>query len=124
MRGTQLNDNVNILYGYGAKEVHIRLGSPPILFSCPYLGFSASRSPLELIARRTVEELEGDHTKDLDKYATTDSPQYKNMIDCIRKKLNITTLKFITVEDLTASIGLPKECVCTYCYNGAKPEEE
>lgn len=124
VRGTQLNDNVNILYGYGAKEVHIRLGSPPILFSCPYLGFSASRSPLELIARRTVEELEGDHTKDLDKYATTDSPQYKNMIDCIRKKLNITTLKFITVEDLTASIGLPKECVCTYCYNGAKPEEE
>lgn len=118
VRGTQLRDNVNILYGYGAKEVHIRLGSPPILHSCPFIGFSASRSPLELIARRTVKELEGDDTKDLDKYATTDSAQYNNMIECIRKKLNITTLKFNTVEDLIDSIGLPKECICTYCYNG------
>lgn len=122
VRGTQLHDNVDVLYRYGAKEVHIRLGSPPILFSCPYIGFSASRSPMELIARRTVHELEGDDAKDLDKYATTDSEQYKNMIECIRRKLNITTLKFNTVEDLIDSIGLPKECVCTYCYNGAKPE--
>lgn len=122
VRGTQLHDNVDILYGYGAKEVHIRLGSPPILFSCPYIGFSASRSPMELIARRTVKELEGDDTKNLDKYAITDSEQYKNMIECIRKKLNITTLKFNTVEDLIDSIGLPKDCLCTYCYNGAKPE--
>lgn len=122
VRGTQLHDNVDILYGYGAKEVHIRLGSPPILFSCPYIGFSASRSPMELIARRTVFELEGNDAKDLDKYATTDSIQYKNMIECIRKKLNITTLKFNTVEDLIDSIGLPKQCVCTYCYNGTKSE--
>lgn len=118
VRGTQLNDNVSILYGYGAKEVHIRLGSPPILFACPFIGFSASRSPLELIARRTVKELEGDDAKDLDKYSTTGSEQYDRMIDCIRKKLNITTLKFNAVEDLIEAIGLPGECVCTYCYNG------
>jgi len=124
VRGTQLRDNVNILYGYGAKEVHMRLGCPPILFSCPFLGFSASRSSLELIARRIVKELEGDDTKDLDKYSTTNSEQYNNMIDLIREKLNITTLKFNTVEDLIASIGLPKESICTYCYNGCTPEEE
>jgi len=118
VRGTQLHDNVNILYGYGAKEVHMRLGCPPILHSCPFLGFSASKSSLELIARRTIQELEGDDTKDLDKYATTGSEQYNTMIDCIRKKLNITTLRFNTVEDLLASIGLPEECVCTHCYNG------
>ena len=119
VRGTQLRDNVNILYGYGAKEVHIRLGSPPILYSCPYVGFSTSKSHLELISRRTIKELEGDDSKDLDKYATSGSEQYCNMIECIRKKLNITTLKFITVEDLVESIGLPKEHVCTYCYNAA-----
>jgi len=118
VRGTQLRDNVNILYGYGAKEVHMRLGCPPILYSCPFLGFSASKSSLELIARRIVQELEGDHEKDLDKYATTDSPQYTNLVECIREKLNITTLRFNTVEDLLESIGLPAECVCTYCYNG------
>ncbi|NDW18969.1 amidophosphoribosyltransferase [Dysgonomonas sp. 216] len=118
VRGTQLRDNVGILYGYGAKEVHMRLGSPPIIHSCPYIGFSASKSALELITRRIIKELEGDDSKDLDKYATTNSEQYNKMIDCIRKKLNITTLKFNTVEDLVASIGLPKECICTHCYDG------
>jgi len=118
VRGTQLRDNVSILYGYGAKEVHMRLGCPPILHACPFVGFSASKSHLELIARRIIKELEGDDAKDLDKYATTGSDQYNTMIDCIRKKLNITTLKFNAVEDLIASIGLPKECVCTHCYNG------
>lgn len=123
VRGTQLRENVDILYRYGAKEVHIRLGCPPILFSCPFIGFSASRSPMELIARRTVKDLEGDDAKDLDKYATTDSVQYRNMIECIRKRLNITTLKFNTQEDLIESIGLPSNCVCTYCYNGVEQAE-
>jgi len=123
VRGTQLKDNVGILYGYGAKEVHMRIGSPPILHACPFLGFTASKSALELITRRTIKELEDDDSKDLDKYATTDSLQYNNMIDCIRKKLNITTLRFMTVEDLVASIGLPGDSVCTYCYNKAHPEE-
>lgn len=118
VRGTQLNDNVNILYKYGAKEVHMRIGSPPIIHTCPYLGFTASKSALELITRRTIKELEGDDSKDLDKYATTDSEQYTNMVNCIREKLNITTLRFNTVEDLVTSIGLPRECVCTHCYNG------
>ncbi len=119
VRGTQLHDNMEILYGYGAKEVHMRLGCPPLLHSCPFIGFSASKSALELIARRTIKELEGDDAKDLDKYATTDSEQYNKMIDCIRRKLNITTLRFNTVEDLIAAIGLPKQCVCTHCYDGS-----
>ncbi|MEG2066315.1 MAG: amidophosphoribosyltransferase [Tannerellaceae bacterium] len=119
VRGTQLRDNVNILYGYGAREVHMRIGCPPILHACPFLGFSASKSAMELIARRIIEELEGDNTKDLDKYATTGTEQYNRLVEAIRAKLNITTLKFNTVEDLIASIGLPKECVCTHCYNGS-----
>ncbi len=118
VRGTQLRDNMEILYGYGAKEVHMRLGSPPILHACPFVGFSASKSSLELIARRMIKELEGDDSKDLDKYAETNSEQYNKMVDCIRRKLNITTLRFNTVEDLITAIGLPKECVCTHCYNG------
>ena len=119
VRGTQLRDNVNILYGYGAKEVHMRIGCPPILHSCPFIGFSASKSALELIARRIVKELEGDDSKDLEKYATTGSEQYNKLVECIRERLNITTLRFNTVEDLIESIGLPKECVCTHCYDGS-----
>lgn len=123
VRGTQLKDNVNILYGYGAKEVHMRIGSPPILHACPYLGFTASKSAMELITRRTIKELEGDDSKDLDQYASTDSKKYNTMINNIREKLNITTLKFITVEDLLDSIGLPEGSVCTYCYNASIPKD-
>lgn len=119
VRGTQLRDNVNILYGYGAKEVHMRICCPPILHACPFVGFSASKSHLELIARRIVKEIEGDDTKDLDKYATTGTEQYNNLVEHIRAQLNITTLKFNAVEDLVASIGLPKECVCTHCYDAS-----
>lgn len=119
VRGTQLRDNVNILYGYGAKEVHMRLGCPPILHACPFIGFSNSKSPLELIARRIVKELEGADDKNLELYSQTDTPQYTQMVDLIRKKLNITTLKFLTLEDLIEAIGLPKECVCTHCYDGS-----
>lgn len=118
VRGTQLRDNVNILYSYGAKEVHMRTGCPPILYACPFIGFSASKSELELITRRIVKEIEGDDKKDLEKYATTNSPQYCQMVECIRKKLNITTLKFNTVENLVQAIGLPKEQICTHCYDG------
>lgn len=118
VRGTQLRDNVNILYRYDAKEVHMRIACPPIMHSCPYLGFSASKSSLELITRRIIKELEGNDSVALDKYAMTDSEQYTKMVDCIRRKLNITTLRFNTVEDLVASIGLPKACVCTHCHDG------
>ena len=118
VRGTQLRDNVNILYGYGAKEVHMRICCPPILHACPFVGFSASKSHLELIARSIIKEIEGDDAKDLEKYATTGTEQYNNLVEHIRAKLNITTLKFNAVEDLITSIGLPKECVCTHCYDG------
>ena len=120
VRGTQLRDNVNILYKFGAKEAHMRVCCPPILFPCPFVGFSASKSHLELIARRTIKELEnGDDAKDIEKYAITGTSQYNNMVECIRKKLNITTLKFNTIEDLIKAIGLPKECVCTHCYDNS-----
>ena len=119
VRGTQLRDSMNMLYGYGAKEVHMRVGSPPILFSCPFIGFSSSKSVLELMARRVIKEIEGDDSINLDKYATTDSAQYNCMVECIRRKLNITSLRYTTLEDLVTSIGLPKERMCTHCYDGS-----
>ena len=120
VRGTQLRDNVNILYKFGAKEAHMRVCCPPILFPCPFVGFSASKSHLELIARRVIKSLEkGDDAKDIEKYATTGSEQYNQMVEYIRKKLNITTLKYNTLEDLIKTIGLPKECVCTHCYDNS-----
>jgi len=120
VRGTQLHDNVNILYKFGAKEAHMRVCCPPILFSCPFVEFSRSKSHLELIARRTIVELENeDDVNDIEKYALTGSEHHNLMVERIREKLNITSLKFNTIEALIQAIGLPKERVCTHCYDNS-----
>ena len=119
VRGTQLRDNVKVLYEYGAKEVHIRIACPPLIYACPFVGFTASKSPLELITRRIIEELEGDADKNLEKYATTGSPEYEKMVSIIAERFGLTTLKFNTLETLIESIGLPKCKVCTHCFDGS-----
>lgn len=118
VRGTQLRDNVKTFFDYGAKEIHARISCPPLVYSCPFIGFTASKSDLELITRRVIRDFEGDDKKDLEKYATTDSPQYKRMVEEIGRRLGLTSLRFNKIETLISSIGLPKEQVCTYCFDG------
>ena len=118
VRGTQLRDNVKVLYDCGAREVHIRIACPPLIYSCPYIGFTSSKGALELITRRIIQELEGDPNKDLDKYATTGSPQYNRLVETIRARFGLNSLKFNTLETLVASIGLPKCKLCTHCFDG------
>lgn len=119
VRGTQLRDNVKVLYEYGAKEVHIRIACPPLIYACPFVGFTASKSPLELITRRIIAELEGDADKNLEKYAIIGSPEYEKMVSIIAERFGLTTLKFNTLETLIESIGLPKCKVCTHCFDGS-----
>lgn len=119
VRGTQLRDNVKELYEYGAKEVHIRIACPPLIYACPFIGFTASKSSLELITRRIIKELEGDENKNLDKYATTDSPEYNRMVEIMRERFGFTSLRFNTLETLVESIGLPKCKLCTHCFDGS-----
>jgi len=109
---------VDILYQYGVKEVHIRIACPPMLYPCCYLNFTVSNSHLELIARRIVKDLEGVDDKDLELYGKPDSAQYKEMVEKIRKQLNITTLKFNTLDNIVNAIGMPKEDLCTHCWDG------
>ena len=119
VRGTQLKDNVKILFDYGAKEVHMRIGCPPLIYGCPFIGFSASKTDLELITRRIINEFEGDPNKNLDKYVKTGSPEYNRMVEAIRAKFGLTSLKFNTLETLIEAIGLPKCQVCTHCFDGS-----
>jgi amidophosphoribosyltransferase len=119
VRGTQLRDNVTMLYGYGAKEVHMRISCPPLIYGCPFIGFTASKSDLELITRRIIKELEGDENAKLKEYATTDSPEYKKMVQTIAVRFGLTSLKFNTLETLVEAIGLPKCKVCTHCFDGS-----
>lgn len=119
VRGTQLRDNVKILYDYGAREVHMRIACPPLIYGCPLIGFTSSKSDLELITRRIIKELEGDENKNLEKYATTDSPEYKKMVSIIAERFGLSSLKFNTLETLVEAIGLPKCKVCTHCFDGS-----
>ena len=119
VRGTQLRDNAKELFALGAKEGHMRIGCPPLIYACPFVNFSASKNVLELITRRIIGELEGDSNKNLQAYATTDSPEYKRMVEEIRRRLNLTSLKFSKLETLVKAIGLPKEHICTHCFDGS-----
>ena len=123
VRGTQLRDNVKMFFEYGAKEVHARISCPPLVYGCPFINFTTSKSDLELITRQIIKDFEGDAEKNLDKYATTDSPEYQRMVEEIAKRLGLSSLKFAKLENLIASIGLPKEKVCTHCFDGSSYEK-
>ncbi len=120
VRGTQLKDTIQRLYGWGAHEVHMRVACPPLVFSCKYLNFSRSRSEMDLAARKAIKELEGRSDKHLDEYISPDTDKYRAMIERIRKRLALTTLKYQRLDDLVKAIGLPKENLCTYCWDGCE----
>ena len=121
VRGTQLRETTEFLYQNGAKEVHIRPACPPLVYGCKYVNFSRSNSEMELITRRVIAKLEG--TEDvaddiLKEYTHPDSPKYAAMVEEIRKELNFTSLKYIRLDDMLSSVGIPEEDLCTYCWNG------
>lgn len=119
VRGTQLRETVEFLYNCGAKEVHIRSACPPIMYGCKYLNFSRSNSEMELITRRTVQELEGDEgQKHLDDYADDATERGKAMADSICKKMHFTSFRYQNLKGLEESIGLSPCKLCTYCWTG------
>ena len=118
VRGTQLRDNVRTFFENGAEEVHVRISCPPLVYGCPFIGFTTSKSDMELITRRIIKDFEGDDKKNLERYAKAGTPEYQRMVDEIARRLGLTSVKFATLEDLIESIGLPKERVCTHCFDG------
>ncbi len=121
VRGTQLQDIIRRLLDHGASEVHMRPACPPLVFGCKFLNFSRSRSELDLAGRRAVAELQGESTDHLDEFADPDSERYAAMVERIRERLKLTSLQYQRLEDLVSAIGLPKEKVCTYCWDGCEP---
>jgi amidophosphoribosyltransferase len=118
VRGTQLRKTIQRLHDSGVKEVHMRPACPPLVYGCKFLNFSRSRSELDLAGRWAIKELIGRDINDPVEYTNPDSDNYKAMVDVIRKKLGLTSLKYQKLEDLVKAIGLPKEKLCTYCFDG------
>lgn len=120
VRGTQLQDTIQRLFEYGAKEVHMRPACPPLIHGCKFLNFSRSRSELDLAGRKAMSELLGTDTEVPAEYADAGSDEYRAMVEKIRERLNLTSLRYQELGDLVDAIGLPKEKLCTFCWDGAE----
>jgi amidophosphoribosyltransferase len=120
VRGTQLkNYTVQKLLECGAKEIHLRIACPPLMFPCKF-NYS-TRSIQELAARRAIRDIEGKDIKDVDAYLDDGGAKYKNMVDWIAKDIRVTTLKYQKLDDMVKAIGLPKNKLCLYCWTGRHP---
>lgn len=119
VRGTQLRDNVLDLHQAGIREVNMRIACPPLTYPCDFLNFSRSRSSLDLVTHKVVQKLEGRDNVDMKKYSDSNTPEYKAMVEQIRLDLGLTTLTFQKIEDLVEAIGLPREKLCTHCWDGS-----
>ena len=120
VRGTQMRETTEYLFESGAKEVHIRPACPPLVYGCKYLNFSRSSSEMELITRRVIERLENGNVTDevLQEYVDPDSEKYEQMVEEIRKELNFTSLRFNRLDDMLEAVGIDKDKLCTYCWDG------
>ena len=119
VRGTQLRETVEFLYKSGAKEVHMRSACPPIMYGCKYLNFSRSNSEMELLARKVIQELEGDEgQKHLEEYADGSTQRGKAMREAICKQMGFDSLGYQSLDGLLEAIGLDRSKVCTYCWTG------
>jgi amidophosphoribosyltransferase len=120
VRGTQLKKTIERLFARGAKEVHMRPACPPLVYGCKFLNFSRSRSELDLAGRWAIKELVGRDIENPAAYTNPESDNYKAMVEVIRKRLGLTTLQYQRLENLVKAIGLPKEKLCTYCWDGVE----
>ena len=119
VRGTQLRETTEFLYRSGAKEVHIRPACPPLVYGCKFLNFSRSRSDMDLITRRIIRRMEGDHAEEvLEEYTNPDSQRYHDMVEAIGREMNFSSLRFHRLDDMIKSVGIEPCKLCTYCWNG------
>ncbi len=119
VRGTQLKGTVDFLYENGAKEVHMRSACPPIMYSCKFLNFTRAKSDMELIARKVIYDLEGEEgEKYIAEYSDASTERGKKLRKVLSDQLNLASLEFQSLEGIIEAIGLPEDCLCTYCWNG------
>ncbi len=119
VRGTQLRETVEFLYRSGAREVHMRSACPPIMYGCKFLNFSRSNSEMELLTRKTIQQLEGNlGQKHVAEYADGTTERGKCMLEAICKEMGFDSLGYQSLEGLLEAIGLDRDKVCTYCWTG------
>jgi amidophosphoribosyltransferase len=120
VNGTQLKDTLQRIYAYGAREIHMRLACPPLFFKCKYLTFSRSKSEMDLVTRKTIAKLEGGGKYNIEDYINDTSDKHIALLEYIRSKMNLTSLKFQRLNDMVDALGVPPQNLCTYCWTGCE----
>ena len=119
VRGTQLRETVEFLYESGAEEVHMRSACPPIMYACKYLNFSRGNSDMDLLARSVIQELEGDEGQEhVEEYADSSTERGQCLLKRICEKMGFDSLGYQSLDGVLEAIGLDRDKVCTYCWNG------
>ena len=119
VRGTQLRETVEFLYESGAREVHMRSACPPIMYSCKFLNFSRGNSDMDLLARRMIQELDGNEgQKHIEEYSDSTTKRGQCLLSAICEKMGFDSLGYQSLDGLLDSIGLDRDKVCTYCWTG------
>jgi len=117
VRGTQLkNFTIKKLWDNGALQIHIRPACPPLMYPCRYM--ASTRSLMELASRRAIRNIEGKDVEKIDEYLDHRSDKYRDMVEWIRKDLNVTSLRYLYIEDMIEAVGLPENQLCLYCWQG------
>jgi amidophosphoribosyltransferase len=118
VRGTQLRDTLERIYNYGAREIHMRPACPPLVYGCKFLNFSRLQSDLDLAARTAIRKIDNRENPVLEEFTDPESDKYHAMIEIIRQRKKLTSLQYQKLDDMIEAIGLPKEKLCTYCWDG------
>jgi amidophosphoribosyltransferase len=97
----------------------MRSACPPIMYACKYLNFSRNNSDMDLIARRTIRDLEGEEGEQhLDEYADSSTQRGQCLLHAICEKLGFDSLGYQSLEGLLEAIGIDRDKICTYCWTG------
>lgn len=108
VRGTQILNKVKDLKKAGAKEIHVRIACPPLMYPCRF-GIS-TRSEGELLARKYLETgpiLSMEQLVDLEAW--------------VARKIGADSVKFNTMDAFVASLLIPRESLCLQCFDGISP---
>ena len=74
---------------------------------------------MELLARRTIQELEGDEGQQhIEEYADASTERGRCMLRAICEKLGFDSLGYQSLDGLLEAIGIDRDKICTYCWTG------
>lgn len=96
VRGTTSRHIVNLLRDAGATEVHVRISSPPVKYSC-YFGIDTPERQKLIASTHSIDE--------------------------IREMICADSLGYISREKILESCGMAKCDFCTACFDGNYPVE-